>query len=561
MKKFCVELIISLFAISVNAQNVKNDMNQASLLMEKGQYNDAYRVLNAYTDKDVENCGDTCAAYYNYYKGSCLYYLKRYDESIVVLQKGIQFMDKLKMKNCDYLEMLYGIGSSYKEMNNYAKAEEYYRRTILKGTYLNLNCAIRNQTYSAMAELYTLMGKSEFADICVSRIESEMRLEESKDFNMQVSVLWDLYKAHETQGKIDDCINDLKKIRHLIEENRGKNNEDYLGYSLLLGSLLRYSCNRPYEAATVHREMIEIGKQFKSFRGDICSSYVDYLRYLAENNMVDSIELLLPSAIKYYAATKDKSAEEENLYELVGLGLCDAKNMDEGVKYLEKEWNGKSANSIKALDYLGTYYFYIKNDAKRAFSYYLNAEQQIKGGLETSLDTKILILENLILISQRLGNSNEAVRYSTLLEPLLRERNDDNYRSTFLVDWSIECVNNGNIKKAEELAGIVESLLSNLPNDTKIRQYSQLGFIYIKTEKFDKSIDNTNKGINLAIQEKGDKCIELTTLYHNLGRAYMLKGDYSNALSALNKSKMLQIELEGEVMHRTADYIKECESK
>ena len=41
----------------------------------------------------------------------------------------------------------------------------------------------------------------------------------------------------------------------------------------------------------------------------------------------------------------------------------------------------------------------------------------------------------------------------------------------------------------------------------------------------------------------------------------MLQGEFSKALAALNKSKVLQLELEGEVMQRTADYIKECESK
>jgi hypothetical protein len=83
----------------------------------------------------------------------------------------------------------------------------------------------------------------------------------------------------------------------------------------------------------------------------------------------------------------------------------------------------------------------------------------------------------------------------------------------------------------------------------------------LKSGKLERAISTIDKGIKLTINEKGEKCIELTTLYHNLGRAYMLKGDYSSALSALNKSKYLQLELEGEVMQRTADYIKECESK
>ena len=547
--------------MTLYAQSTRTMIEQAKALVDDKKYKEADRFYQNINESQISELGDSCLMLYNYGKGACLYFMDKYKEAIPFLQKGLYLMEKMPHEDCNYLEMMYGIGACYKKLGNYPKAEEYFRRTILKGNYFNLNCAIRNQTYGEMAELYSLMGKPDFADICTSRIESEMRLDNTKNLDAQLDGLWDLYKAHENLGKNDECINDLQKMRHLIEENKGKNNKDYLQYSFLLGSHLRYTCKRPQEAAIIHKEMIEIGKQFKTYLNEVSSAYVEYLRYLSENNKVDSIELILPNAIKYYNDTKDKRGEEDNLYEIVGNGLCDARNYEEGIKYLEKKWKGESANSIKALDYLGAYYFYRTNDANKALDYYLNAEKQIEGGLETNLGTKILILERLVLISQRLGNTDEAVRYSTLLEPFMKEQDDDDYRSSFLIDWSVECANNGNMEKAEELADIVEDLLSNLSNVSKIRQYSQLGFVYIKTEKYNKSIDNINKGIKLAIQEKGDKCIELTTLYHNLGRAYMLKGDYSNALSALNKSKILQLELEGEVMQRTADYIKECESK
>ena len=122
-------------------------------------------------------------------------------------------------------------------------------------------------------------------------------------------------------------------------------------------------------------------------------------------------------------------------------------------------------------------------------------------------------------------------------------------------------LNSGNNDQAKELAVMAEIIVSQVSNNAKIRIYSQLGFIYIKMGEFNKSIEHSNHGIGLVIKEKGEKSSELTTLYHNLGRAYMLKNDYSNALSALNKSKDLQLELNGEVMQRTADYIKECQTK
>lgn len=53
----------------------------------------------------------------------------------------------------------------------------------------------------------------------------------------------------------------------------------------------------------------------------------------------------------------------------------------------------------------------------------------------------------------------------------------------------------------------------------------------------------------------------LATVYHNLGRAYMLDGKTKDALVYLNKSKDLQLKLYGEVTERTIQYVQECKRK
>ena len=116
--------------------------------------------------------------------------------------------------------MLYGIGSCYKELGDYPKAEEYFRRTILKGDNLILlNCAIRNQTYGEMAELYTLMGKPDLANICTSRIESEMRLLDSQNIDAQIDDLFNLADAYDKQGKLDESINCASELTPVFNEN------------------------------------------------------------------------------------------------------------------------------------------------------------------------------------------------------------------------------------------------------------------------------------------------------------------------------------------------------
>lgn len=52
----------------------------------------------------------------------------------------------------------------------------------------------------------------------------------------------------------------------------------------------------------------------------------------------------------------------------------------------------------------------------------------------------------------------------------------------------------------------------------------------------------------------------LATVYHNLGRAYMLLNDTSSALTFLTESKNLQLAIHGEVAERTLLYIQECQN-
>ena len=53
----------------------------------------------------------------------------------------------------------------------------------------------------------------------------------------------------------------------------------------------------------------------------------------------------------------------------------------------------------------------------------------------------------------------------------------------------------------------------------------------------------------------------LADMYHNLGRSLMLKAEYVDALTYLNKSKDLQIKLYGDCNSRTNEFIKECVNK
>ena len=83
------------FSIDSYAQNVRVAINNAMALMGEEKYDEAYSLLQRYTDLQAKEYSDTCFAYYKYAKGSCLYYLKKYEEAIPCLQEGLQLMEKL----------------------------------------------------------------------------------------------------------------------------------------------------------------------------------------------------------------------------------------------------------------------------------------------------------------------------------------------------------------------------------------------------------------------------------------------------------------------------------
>ncbi len=88
---------------------------------------------------------------------------------------------------------------------------------------------------------------------------------------------------------------------------------------------------------------------------------------------------------------------------------------------------------------------------------------------------------------------------------------------------------------------------------------NQLSVSYIKSNYPSKA-----KDLLLSLLCKEETVLEkdnkelLATIYHNLGRAYMLLQDKKNALSYLNKSRDLQILLYENVAERTEQYIQEC---
>lgn len=544
------------FARPLKAQNVPSIIDNAYALIESGKYEESLVLLQNIDESQTYEYGDSCIMMYNYEMGSCFYFLDRYEEAIPYLSKALLKMEKLPHEDCIYLELIYGIGSCYNKLGQYNSAEKYFRRVMIRGNFLGFKCGITTQTLSELTEVYDKLGYTKLAKECAVKINSKVEDFPSDSWSNRVKGLLDLAESYDEQKRYDEEIETYYKILELIESNSGKTNDEYLLYANILRHKL-WVHNRQEEIIVLLKDMIDIGRSYQVHSEYVCHAYEDYLEIMAKQNKAELVEVLLPEAVKYIQHTKGYDWQNNNLYEWIGNAFAEAGNYSYGTKYLEMYWDGKQPNHLRSLGNLGRCYF--NTNPTKSLEYYKRAEFMIDD-ITTSLTLKSLYYDMYSLCS-KMQKYDEAVKYAELTAPYLKEIDGNDAYVKHLTMWAIDCSNAQQFNKAQMLFEETKGLFSIISDSTKIVYYSQYGFYLIKTNNSSKAIDVLEDGIKLCLKDIGNEFALLTTMYHNLGRAYMLEQDYARALLYLNKSKDLQIKLNGYAMQRTLDYIKECESK
>ena len=179
----------------------------------------------------------------------------------------------------------------------------------------------------------------------------------------------------------------------------------------------------------------------------------------------------------------------------------------------------------------------------------------------TDIVTRKIVYSYLNTLYSRMNQYDNAIKYAEIAAPYIKEVDGTDIYASHLIHWALDCNDMGYTDKSKSLFKELEEFLPLLSDNSKIYYFSQYGFLELKWENYTNAVNMLTEGINLCLKIHGDKHVWLTSMYHNLWRAYMLQQDYKNALFYLYKSKDVQIQLNGKAMQRTLDYIKECESK
>lgn len=561
MRKFYLILFLLISTVSyaqnIGAMNVPSVIDKVYALIDDGKYEEAFKLLQIINESQTIEHGDSCTMMYNYEMGFCLYFFDKFEEAIPYLNKALLKMEKLPHEDCIYLELIYGIGSCYNKLKQYHNAEKYFRRVMIRGDVLGFKCMITIQTLSELTEVYNKLGYTMLAKECATKINSKIEDMPSESWSKRIEGLFDLANSYDEQGKYDEEIETYHKILDLNESNVGKTNDDFLLYA----SLLRYKLllqDRQEEAIEILKEMIDIGRSYKVHNENVCSAYEDYLELMAKHNKAEFVEIMLPEAVDYIQHTNEYDWQNHNLYERIGNAFAGIGNYNASIKYLEMSWNGSPSNSMRSISNLGISY-YFKPDYQKSISYLKKAEGMINDS--TNNVTRKVLYSYLNTAYSNAQNYAEAIKYAEIAAPYIKEIDGNDVYAKHLTMWAIDCGNAHQYQEAQRLFEEAKGLFSIVSDNTKVTYYSQYGFYLIKTNENSRATDVLKNGIKLCVESLGEDYALLTTMYHNLGRAYMLQQDYANALLYLNKSKDLQIKLNGKAMQRTLDYIKECESK
>lgn len=548
-------LCIVLSTLSISAQTDSINFEHAQYLVDEERYFEAIKYIERFEQECNQNKIDSVRMQFNYIKGSALYFMDRYEEALPYLNKALLEIEKLPHEDCIYLEIIYGIGACYNKLKQYIDAEKYFRRVIIRGNVLKFKCAITSQTLSELAGVYNQLGYTKLAQECSAKINSIVNGLPEDSWSNKVDLLLYLADSYKEQKRFDDEIETYHKILQLIDSNIGKDNNEYLTYSSILFLRLQF-INRSDDAIPVLKQIIDVGNYLNN-NTLVCNAYENYLELYAKKNDVEIVEKTLPDAVKYIQNTKEYDWQNHNLYEIIGNAFMEAGNYSYGRQYLEKPWNKKFPQTIRALGNLGISYYDI--NPQKSLSLFKEAESLINDS--TDLVTKKIIYSNINTLCSKLKRFDEAIKYAEKAAPYIKEVDGSDAYASHLVSWALDLINAKQTERALLLFKEVDESLPKLSDRTKTYYYSQYGFASIGNSNYTEAIKALKKGIEISIETNGDDNIFLTTMFHNLGRAYMLQQDYDNALLYLNKSKALQMKMNGKIMQRTLDYIKECESK
>jgi len=469
--------------------------------------------------------------------------------------------------NIEYLWLSNALAGYYKEQGNIDKAIFQYERTLVRGERLlegeaNKNTRrVKSGCLASLGDLYIEKGYEREAVDCLEKAFELASVDYELDDTEGYYPLFRLayYYGHKKKDYAKS-ITQWKRLIDFFEKHGAGISKENANMHYFLGSF--YAKSKDYQRAIeAYKKGIDIYREVKVEASEMESIYSNLMLTYAKCGDVEGVKAVKDNLYKIYisqnnekdyyinlcAATmqlppdKAKPFSDEFSQVFSQLGITEQVKLLEyfARENIENNPQRSISYSKQAIDIISTSEY---KDSSPGWLYSLTTIQSFAHEQHGDLNEAVIDAELSLKYLAECRNASDSIRQQTL------HRIVDLYFDAKKYDKVVETAN-VLLPLTEQLYGMQN------PKYISIMALRGIGLMY--DNKCKEAIAAFKKNVTLIKQVEGEHNIVYAINIHNLGRAYMLKGDTKNAIKYLEEAKALQLAIDGTIDKKTNQYLNE----
>lgn len=483
---------------------------------EAGDLSGIEFILNDIEPECSESASDLIREQFLYLKGHVLDEKDKYKETISILSELIALYDKHNVITAASISCMDALADSYYHVGDYSKAAKLYRKVFLLGK------DVLEQYPDHASEVAVNL-----ASVYQAQNDTAMVQEA---YNLAVDYAVKNYKVnHPKEPQPLEALIGASEDLDTAKKTYGTDSEEYvkamLDYAHSILSIDAYHRVYIYYCS----QAIRIAKNSIGLDNHVLRPHYDeMMKYLPFCDSIADLNAILPIALDYWKSINDTTLShtvywkyQDFAFRLNGFGHYD-----------------------HSLEYS------LKNEA------YLNNHPDLEGIKILSSMNYINMLESYIC----LGNHERASYCSEKLCELVDPSNADD--CFYLIQKSQDALDHAKYELTIELCNIaIKYTESNSDADfANIHIRNLRGIASLNLNRLNDAENDFEQAIEMCkTQELKDK--QYPVLYNNIGKVFMLRGEYETAINYLRQALDYQIKANGSINKKTQYYLNHCTSK
>ena len=503
-------------------QNLSQHINDVLQSTNIEEYRNLMERIN---ESDIVNMPDSTL--FDYYYLSSLYFSKNkeYEKSINNLVKAKEICETKLGINYNfirYFDIIIGLGDTCEKMDNVDEALLWYEEGIIKG--LSFSAMEEDETLQSFfndflnysANIYEAKGYKDIAKYLRNSKSKSLNYAGSFDYARE---LFENAQLLYKENKCSEAIKQLEEAESILKKygNEGKEMMQSL-YRLSLQCYAKIGNTKKIDALLRTKAKTMFYDDTKSFLVDEMSEVIE--SFILIHHDIKTAEYYYQKLLKEVDKNNQKDlyqveviGDDIDYFQTIYSQIDSLENVKASLPILSDEWGISSLHQSNLL---------IK--AERYDDANMICEQIYKMSVDIKEDPQNLhwnVLDNLVAYHNQNNNLDKTVQY---------------------LEEQLAWLDSKNITLDAEERGWI---------------YYKLVTAYLNGKQYKESRDMLTIVEKILLPIYGDQSMEYAMILHDKGRLAQLEGKLDEAKQYLEESMRVQIELDGDAMDETIQYLDE----